>query len=273
MPHFLDKFAHHISSRVGGVIPGERAVFLDKDIHKDMDAFQMRLMGQLLFGITGREFSSRDVMLIEASIFLSQYPDTRIWCNRVAGLAGSTRSTPTLAQCAAAAVGEATIYGRKNEIRVFQFLTRTRAKLAQGQSLSECLDYQLKHHKLFPGYGRPLANADERIKPFLDYLDRASMPVGPYVRLAFEVEREILDRGMNLRMNYGAVISAFAADMGLSAKEFAATWAIGFWNGAAPCYTQAVDNPALSLYPLAPPDITYTGPARRELSKQPRSNE
>lgn len=268
MTHPLDQYSHVIHSNVGGVIPGVRAVFRTKDLHQSMDAFEMRLMGQLIYGITGREYTPSQIALIEAVFYISAYPDTRIWCNRVAGLAGSTRSTPVLAQCAAGTVAEAQLYGRRIETRAFNFIRRTMAKLKAGVPLRDCLEHQLKKHKLFPGYGRPLASADERIKPFLEYHDKAGIAVGPHVQLAFEIEKEILAMGKPLYINYGAVWSAFAADMGFSQREFATLWTSGFWNGIAPCYLNAEDNPALSLYPLSTSDVVYVGPNKRSLPSE-----
>lgn len=263
--HFLDDYTHKIDTEIGGVLPGQRAIFRGKDIHHGIDALQMKWMGQLLFGVTGREYPLVEVAMLDAMFFISQYPDSRIWCNRVAALAGTTKSTPSLAVGAATAVGEATIYGRRNEIRAYSFFKRTGELLQQGCSLGECLDYQLKHHKIFPGYGRPLANADERIKPFLDYADKLGIKIGYYVNLAFSIDQEILKRGLNLRMNYGALVSAYAADMGLSELEFTSLYPIAFYSGSVPCYMEACQKPALALYPLKKSDITYTGPQKRTI--------
>src|SRR5262245_11533061 len=109
-PRLLAQTVGRIRSRVGAAFIGSHAVFRGKDLHADLgDAGWLDLY---LFGVTGRRFSTPKLRLLEAMWTHTSYPDARIWNNRVAALAGTTRSTGNLGIAAALAVSEAKIYGQ-----------------------------------------------------------------------------------------------------------------------------------------------------------------
>jgi len=98
-PELLRANVGRIRSRVGGAFLASHAVFRGKDLHAELgDAGWLDLY---LFGITGRRFSAPQLRLLEAIWTHTSYPDSRIWNNRVAALAGSTRSTGNLGMTAA----------------------------------------------------------------------------------------------------------------------------------------------------------------------------
>jgi hypothetical protein len=120
-------------SRMGKAFVGTRAVFRGHDLHtelKDLD-----WMALYVLGITGKRFSDAQIKLLHAVWVYTSYPDPRIWNNRVAALAGTTRSTGHLGLSAALAVSEAAIYGGSIYIRAADFLNRTHllATPSQGQ--------------------------------------------------------------------------------------------------------------------------------------------
>ena len=79
-----------LKTRMGAFFPGERVVYRGHDLHvdlKDMDWIEL-----YVFGITGRRFSPEQLRLMHALWVNTSYPDSRIWNNRVAALAGSAHS-------------------------------------------------------------------------------------------------------------------------------------------------------------------------------------
>ena len=217
-PELLKEHADCLKSRMGACFPGERAVFRGHDLHvelKDMDWIEL-----YVFGVTGRRFTQKQLRLLQAIWVYTSYPDGRIWNNRVAALAGSARSTGTLGIAAALAVSEASIYGRGVDIRVIEFLIRTRKALDNGAVLADCVQDEMTKHRGIAGYGRPLASGDERIAPIMTLARTLYLDDGPHVQLAFAIDELLLTGRWRLRMNYGAIAAALCADIGLSTQEY-----------------------------------------------------
>ena len=250
------------TTRMGKFFPGERVVFRGHDLHadlKDMDWIEL-----FAVGITGRRFGKEQLRLMHALWVHTSYPDSRIWNNRVAALAGTARSTGNLAVSAALAVSEAHIYGRGNEVQAISFFLATHKALAAGASLADCLEREMQAHRRIAGYGRPLVNADERIAPTMALAASLGLADGPHLALAFEVERHLLANGRNLKMNYGCLVSAFGADLGFSPSEFYAFMFPSFLAGMPPCYIEASERPTGTLFPLSCDRIAYEGAAKRD---------
>ncbi|MGH8806328.1 MAG: hypothetical protein ACREX0_00445 [Noviherbaspirillum sp.] len=260
-PDLLHEFAGRLKTRMGACFPGERAVFRGHDIHaelKDMDWVEL-----YVFGITGRRFSREQVRLLHALWVYTSYPDARLWNNRVAGLAGSARSTGTLGMAAALAVSEAAVFGRGVDIRAIDFLRRSQQRLQEGGVLADCVRDEIKTFRGIAGFGRPLVAADERIAPIMALAESLGLHDGPHVRLAYAVEEHLLAGRWRWRMNYAALAAALVADMGFSAREYYLYAFPTFLAGMQPCFIEGSERPAGSLFPLSCADIAYEGVARR----------
>ena len=235
-PEYLSQKAGKLQTAMGGFFPGSHVVFRGQTLHTDLK--DMDWMELYLFGICGRRFTAPELQLMNALWTYTSYPDARIWNNRVAALSGSARSTGSLGVSAALAISEAHIYGRGNDIQAISFFIATQKRL---------------------GYGRPLINADERIVPIMTKAAALGFDQGPHIQLAFAIERFLLDSGRNLRMNYGAALAAFGADLGLSPEEFYLFMIPSFLAGMPPCFLEARHGVEGSLFPLRCTDITYEG--------------
>jgi hypothetical protein len=249
-------------SRMGKAFVGTRAVFRGHDLHtelKDLD-----WMALYVLGITGKRFSDAQIKLMHAVWVYTSYPDPRIWNNRVAALAGTTRSTANLAMSAACAVSEATIYGRGIDIRAADFLSRTQAALERGDALAESIQSELSFFRSIAGYGRPIAAADERIAPMMVLVRSLGLDGGQYLRLAFEIERHLLEGRWRWRMNYGAMAAALSLDLGLSPYEHYQLHFGSFLAGMQPCFIEASERPPGTLFPLACEQVLYDGAAKRD---------
>jgi len=260
-PQRLQANVGGFQTRMGQAFVGQRAVFRGHDLHADLAGLDW--VDLYVFGITGRRLTSEQVRLLHAVWVCTSYPDARIWNNRVAALAGSARSTGNLGVAAAIAVSEASIYGRGIDIRAIDFLQRARAGMDNGESLESCVRIELDAHRGIAGYGRPIANGDERIAPMMALLRSLNMNEGRHVRLAFDVERLLLEGRWRWRMNYAALAAAIAADIGFSPREYYLFNAPAFLAGMQPCYVEASERPEGALFPMPCVQVRYEGEPKR----------
>ena len=260
-PAILQEHVGVLKSRMGTFYPGDHVIFRGHDLHvdlKDMDWVEL-----YVFGITGRRFTPQQVRLMHALWTYTSYPDVRLWNNRVAALAGSSRSTGTLGAAAALAISEASIYGRGVDIRAIGFLQNTHRRIQAGGTLAECVHDEIKHHRGIAGYGRPLTSADERLAPMTKLARELGLDNGPHMKLAYAVEEFVLSGRWRWRMNYAGLAAALMADLGFSVREFYLYSFPAFLAGMQPCHIEAAERPEGTLYPQRCDGIIYHGPARR----------
>ncbi len=253
--------AGELKSRMGAFFPGSHVIFRGHDLHtelKDMDWVEL-----YVFGITGRHFTAEQLRLMHSIWTYTSYPDMRLWNNRVAALAGSARSTGNLGVAAALAVSEASIYGRGIDMRAIDFLLRTRKQVAEGATLADCVSAELEAQRSIAGYGRPLINGDERNQHMLDLASQLGLNQGPYLQLAFAIEEVLLNGRWRMRMNYGALAAALAADLGLSPREYYLFMFPAFLAGMQPCFIEASERTEGTSYRISCADIAYAGPPQR----------
>jgi hypothetical protein len=247
---------------MGAWFPGERVVYRGKDLFHELG--ESSWLALLLYGITGRSFDDNQLRLFDGIWTLcTSYPDPRLWNNRVAALAGTARSTAALAVCAANAVSEASLYGRRPDIRAIDFLLRTQSKLDEGADLETLVREELARHRGILGYGRPLVRRDERIQPVMALAEKLGFADGVHVRLAFAVEQVLLKGRWRLQMNIAATLAGLAADQGLSRTEYYQFMVLSFSAGMFPCYADALEKAEGAFFPLRCERIDYRGAARR----------
>ena len=142
----LEEYEDNWQTSMGGMLFDQdlvRAVLLrGKNIFTDLH--HKSWMEYLLFAVTGHD-DPRLARLLEAIwVICTSYPDPRLWNNRVAAFAGTTRSTGHLAVAGAVAVTEASIYGGKPTLRVAAFLSHVHEQLQQGLELKQILKNELQ---------------------------------------------------------------------------------------------------------------------------------
>lgn len=260
-PHPFD--AHHgpLRTRVGAFFPGERVVFRGQDLHHDLgDASWMDVY---VFGITGRRHSVEQLRVLEALWSYTSYPDTRLWNNRVAALAGSARSTGNLGVSAGLAISEAAIYGRQIDIRAISFLQNALRVREAGGELLACIEDELQRNRSIAGYGRPLINGDERLAPMRALLAETGLDKGRHLQVADEIERILLAGRWRFKMNYAGLAASICADMGMSMREYYAFAFPTFVAGMQPCYAEAIEKPEGAVMPIRCEEVNYTGPSVR----------
>jgi len=256
-PALLQQNIGLIRSRMGTFYPGSHVIFRGCDLHaelKDMDWLEL-----YLFGITNRKFSPGQLRLLHSIWIYTSYPDARIWNNRVAALAGSSRSTGTLGIAAALAISEASIYGGGILLRAIEFFIRTQREIGAGAELSDCIRSELAPHRSIAGYGRPIVNGDERNGHMLTLAKELGLDQGPYLCLALAIEQSLLNGRWRMKINYAGLVAALAADIGLSAQEFYHFMFPVFLAGMPPVYIEAAEKPEGSLFPARCDAIAYGG--------------
>lgn len=246
---------------MGAFFLGERAVYRGKDLHSEFA--DVDWMDLYVYGFTGRHLPAAQLQLLHTMWVYTSYPDPRLWNNRVASLAGTARSTGALGLSAALAVSEATVYGRRPDIRAIDFFLRTRKQVENGADLMTVLREELERYRGIPGYGRPMVTGDERIPRLMQRATRLGIEPGPFVKLAFDVDRRLMAGRWRLRMNYAAVTAAFCADFGFTAREFYLFAFPAFLAGMIPCLIEAQEKNEGTFLPLPCTRIAYNGCARR----------
>lgn len=260
-PNLLAENFATLKSKMGTFYPGSHVIFRSHDLHKDLK--DMDWLALYLFGITGRRFDKAALQLMNAIWTYTSYADVRLWNNRIAALAGSTRSTGTLGLAAALAVSEASIYGGGILSRAISFFILTQQRLDRGDELSDCIREELATHRNIGGYGRPLINGDERITPLMTLAHDLGLAEGPHLKLAFAVEDHLLNGRWRMKMNYAALVAALGADLGLNTQEFYLFMFPVFLAGMPPGYIEARERPEGTLYPVPCSAILYQGESPR----------
>jgi len=249
-------------TEVGAWYPGEKVIFRNHDLFNELN--ETSWMELMLYGITGRRFNSKQVELFNRMwVLCTSYPDPRIWNNRITALAGTVRSTCSLAIGAATAISEATIYGRRPDIRAIDFLLKAKTKLDNGDDLDELVVAEIQKYRGIAGYGRPIINADERIIPITREVEKLGFSDGHYIKLAFKIESSLEKTPWPLVMNVGAVLAALSADQGLSPREHYQFMTLCFSAGMFPCYIDAMNKPEGMFFPLRCDFIKYEGVSKR----------
>ncbi len=243
---------------IGLLFPGERVDIRGKDLFSDFS--NKPWMELLLYGVTGKEFSAEQIKLFEGIWNIcTSYPDPRIWNNRVSALAGSYRSTGSLGFAAGTAVSEAEIYGMKPIIKSFDFLTETKNRIKNGESLSILIKEELKKYRVVSGYARPIINEDERIKPLINLANKLGLGSGEHIKLAFDVEKTLITLGYKMHANIASIAAGLVADQGLTAREYYYYLVNCFSIGILLCHMDASSKKQGMLFPIRCERIRYHG--------------
>lgn len=261
-PDLLESYEDLWVTSMGKWFPGERVVLRGKDMLHDMRG--MRWMAQFLFSITGRNFDDSQVRLFEALWSMTvNYPDPRIWPNRVAALAGTVRTTATLGISAALAISEGELFGHRSNIRTIDFIKRAKASVENGDKLESIVRKELKQHRWVPGYGRPIVKNDERIEPVIEFARTLGLADGPHVAIAFEVDKFLVKKRYPMAMNIAALDAALAADQGLSSREYYRYFMLSFLGGMVPAFIDTDEKVEGAFFPLRCAKLKYEGVEKR----------
>ncbi|MFT6624113.1 MAG: hypothetical protein ACJAZI_000171 [Cycloclasticus sp.] len=261
-PNTLIQAEDNWQTDMGAWFSGERVVFRGKDLFTELNDFSWFKL--LMLGITGKEFDDNQIKLFEAIwVLATSYPEPRIWNNRVASLTGSARSTCVLATSAATAVSEAEIYGKQADLDAMHFLIQAKQAVEKGIELKRFVIDHLKTFRRIGGFGRPIINHDERIKPLLDKAKELQFTNGYFLNLALDIEAILLKSRFRQILNVGGLAAALMADQKITLDEYKDYSVLAFSIGNISCYIDASSQTEGSFFPLGCNRLDYLGPEKR----------
>ncbi|MBV1930060.1 MAG: hypothetical protein KUG81_11175 [Gammaproteobacteria bacterium] len=244
----LKAYEDNWQTEMGAWFPGERVVLRGKDVFTELNNHSW--MEYMYYAVTGREDKNFSRLIEAMWLISSSFPDPRLWNNRVAALAGTARSTGLLAVTAGLAVSEATTYGLQPIYGAMDFLYRAKNSLENGSSIERIVKQELKKYRNVFGYGRPLTNSDERVKPLLKFAKSIGIGDGPFLNLALEIDEYLSNSRYKFRINIAGIDAGIAADQGLTSKEFYHLATLSFVAGMFPCYIDSANKPEGCFFPL-----------------------
>jgi hypothetical protein len=230
-----------IRTRAGVALLGQQVVVHGKDLHHDL--LELGFVHYLLFAVTGRTFEPVQVQVLEQLWVATGYPDSRIWCNRIAGYLGSARVDAGYALSACIAATNSTVYGFRSMRRAYAVQAALSDDKAQRVAW---LEAELAREGTVCGYGRPIHGHDERIAVALHSLASAGLRAGPALQRAFWLHRRLVER-KGIEINHAAIWAAIAIDFGIGPEEFEAFMLLLFAPGYMAVYAEQRAQPELSF--------------------------
>lgn len=279
----LEKWESSWDSKMGGWFPGKKVILRGKNIFTDLK--YMPMMTYLIFGITGKKISKEQNQMYEALVSLGgNFPEPRLWNNRIATLAGTARSTSALGASAGLAVSEATIYGHRPFYAVSLMLYEIKKRLDNGENLEKILQEKLDQEKeairekkgnpakgknrvtaTIPGFGRPVTDIDERLIPLYELLDELNLNNTPFLNLITDIQKTLKEKlKINRSMNIAAFACAFSADQGHTPRQIYQIYSLAFGQGILLCNVDSELHPEGSFFPMRCSSINYLGPPPRK---------
>lgn len=247
-------------TRKGKAYLSDRVIVHGKDLHQELGDYDWNRL--YLYYIFGRDPGDNVAKLLNAYWVSTGYPDASIWPNHVTALASTARSTASLSLMAGMSVSEASIYGRRPEVRALDFFYRAGKHCDAGGALSEFVESEKATGRTIFGYGRPLAKTDERISFMLAKAKEFELDGGRYLQMALDVHAHLYEK-YGYSMNVAAIHAGLAADMGLTCQEYQAFMTPCFLAGMVPCYQDAQERPEGSFFPVRCSNVVYEGPSKR----------
>lgn len=262
-PNILQQAEDNWQTNMGAAFPAERVVLRGKDLFTELD--NLSWFKYLMFGITGKVLSDNKISLIESMWTLTiSYPEPRLWNNRVAALAGTANSTGILGTSAAVAVSEASTYGNQAALQAIDFIKRAVALEHSETALIKLIKKELHQKRVIAGYGRPIVQHDERIKPLLNKAKALQLADGIHLKTAQKVEALLVKNRYRIQMNAAGLIAALMADIGLSNEEQYYCSLLAFSAGIIPCHIDAVHQKEGTFFPLSCNRLNYKGYKKRD---------
>tara|TARA_R110001592_G_scaffold324870_3_gene604664 strand:- start:70776 stop:71567 length:792 start_codon:yes stop_codon:yes gene_type:complete len=249
-----------LQSKMGKAFLCERVVFRGKDLHHDL--CQNDWFSLYLYSITGRDFSDVEKTALNFIWSATSYPDPSIWPNNNSALAGSVRTTASLALMSGMVVSEASLYGRRPDKRSIDFFLRAGIAIDEGSSLEAFIELELSLYQRIYGYGRPLVSIDERIPHTINKMKELGLREGRYFQLALDVY-QYLNQKKGLSINVAALDAAICADCGFDANEYHLFMIPAFLSGMVPCYLESNEKPEGTFFPIRCESIVNKGKLRR----------
>lgn len=264
----IAKFRDQVTSKSGAWAIGGETTLHGYNIHQEL-VHKTSWMQSILLSITGRIYSSKESDFIESLFIVTGYPDPRLWCNRVAALAGSSQCTASSSISAALNSAEGKVFGGQAIFKAATFIQEAQCLRADGNELllESLLENHLLERKTIYGFGRPLTRIEERIPPIIKKAASLNLKSGEHIQSALCIEEYFREQDKGLILNYGGYFSAWLLDLGLTPSQIYHLQLLLFYIGILPCYIEAFENEQGTFLPIACEDILYEGREGREVAE------
>jgi citrate synthase len=228
----------------------------------------MSHMQVTILNATGRIVSKEVAEWFEAVQICMNWPDPRIWCNRIGALGGSSGAGVIESACAGAMAADSRSYGPQTLIECIKLISRAHKAAENGCSMEDFVYGEVKSSGGKPhliGFARPIAKGDERIIVVEKLSKKLGLERGEHIKLAFEIE-SILHRDFGEAMNLSGYVGAFLSDYDYSALEAMRIFSVGVSSGIVACNVDYADRKGGSFSPLRVEDISYAGTPHRSVN-------
>ena len=225
-------------------------------------------MQVVVLNATGKMISKEFADWLEAIHICLSWPDSRIWCNRIGALAGTAHCSPVVAASIGTMAADSRAYGIRPLIEGVDFIKEAYKTISEcGMSVENYVDVEVRKRGGKPslmGYARPIAKGDERIGAMEDVTSKLGFAIGPHLKLAYEIEKQLAFR-FDETMNINGYGSAFMADQGMTPIETYRINSVMVASGVTACYVDHVDSEMGLFSPLRVSDIGYEGSTARSV--------
>ncbi len=247
---------------IGGGIMTHGHSLLDEILGK-CSVFQVIIMN-----VTGKLPERRLADFVEALFVCMSWPDSRIWCNKIGTFCAMTRTSATTAISAGGIAGDSTLYGAGTGYAVNTFIEKAYNTCVNPNTESVntfIRENAYRSGRLFaPGFARPFVRGDERVPEMRRYARELGFEVGPYEKLANEIE-SVLNARDGEGLNLSGYIIVCLKDLGYNIKEIMGFSAACVTTGIYASYFEYIDRPPEAFLPLHVSDIEYVGELQREV--------
>lgn len=257
---YWDQRRNNVYSGAGGWILGKGAFSYGLNL-LDGVIGKYSYMQIHVLNVTGKMPERKIADWIEAAFIFQSWPDSRIWCNQIGALGGEANCPDAAAIAAGIQAAYSEIYGGGTVLKGCEFLHSAYAKRLQGMPVKEIVEREVSRRRGRPnitGFARPLVKGDERVEILRAYARELGFPIGPYEKLAVEIEA-YLSAQYGEHMNMNGVVAALGTDHGFSPEQLKSVSAAIVSSGIEACYVDNIDRPQGSFLPLRCDDIEYTG--------------
>lgn len=220
----------------------------------------------LILETTGRMPKPGIARWLEACFMCLSFPDPRIWCNQIGALAGTMRCAPGAAVTAGTLASDSTLYGPGQSHAARTFIARALQESRDGATPAEILARRTARNGRLraPGYSRPIASGDDRVKALRRLSQELGFPEGEHMQLACRFDAHLRAHGDDA-LNMLGCVAAFVLDNDFSAEEAYRLFTLSVNAGVHACYSEAADAPAGTFLPWRTDDIDYIGHPPRAL--------
>ena len=130
---YFGQFRDRITSKSGAWTIGGETSLYGYNIHQEL-IHKATWMQSMILSVTGRLYSKSECEFIESLFIVTGYPDPRLWCNRVAALAGTSKCSSAASLAIGISSAEARVYGRQADFHAARTIQEaTRLRVTEGE--------------------------------------------------------------------------------------------------------------------------------------------